>query len=125
MNRNKVNRKIVHLVMGVLLALATTVSAEDVWVHFAGDLKKPGVYKVSSPATVQELEKICGGWTEFGSAKSLTVIRLERPSNATMNDPGEPQSKIYKFAEIPREGDKLILKKDDIVFIPAKGILGQ
>ncbi len=119
------NRHIVHLVAGISLALATTLPAEDVWVHFAGQLNKPGVYKISSPATVEELAKACGGWTEFGSAKRLTVIRLERPSNATMDEPGEPQSKIYKFPEIPREGEKLILKKDDIVFIPVKQIIGR
>jgi SLBB domain len=94
-------------------------------VHFFGDLKKPGVYKVSCPATVEELAKACGGWTEFGSAKRLTVIRLKRPSNATMDDPGEPHNKIYKYSEIPRIGEKLILKKDDIIFIPVKQIIGQ
>ncbi len=118
-------KHIFHLVAAISFALATTVSAEDVWVHFSGHLKKPGVYKVSSPATVEDLAKACGGWTEFGSAKRLTVVRLERPSNATMNDPGEPESKVYKFPEIPREGEKLILKKDDIVFIPLKQVIGR
>ena len=119
------NRHIVHLVTGVSLALATTLPAEGIWVHFAGHLKKPGVYKISSPATVEELAKSCGGLTEFGSTKRLTLVRLERPSNVTMNDPGELQSKIYKFSEIPREGEKLILKKDDIVFIPTIQFIGR
>ncbi len=119
------NKHIVHLVAGISLALATTLPAKEVWVHFAGHLNKPGVYKVSSPATVEDLAKACGGWTEFGSAKRLTVVRLERPSNVTMGDPGEPQSKIYKFSEIPREGEKLILEKDDIVFIPVMQIIGR
>lgn len=121
----KINSHLVHLAAKITFALAITVPAEDVWVHFTGHLKKPGVYKVSSPATVEELAKACGGWTEFGSAKRLKVVRLERPSNATMDDPGEPQSIIYKFSEIPRDGEKLILKKDDIVFIPVKQIIGR
>jgi SLBB domain len=119
------NMHIVHLLAGIFLSLTTALPGKEVWVHFAGQLNKPGVYKVSSPATVEELAKACGGWTEFGSSKRLTVIRLERSSNVTMDDPGEPQSKIYKFSKIPREGEKLILKKDDIVFIPAKQFIGS
>lgn len=119
------NRHIAHLAAAISFTLITTASAEEAWVHFAGHLKKPGSYKVSSPATVEELAKACGGWTEFGSAKRLTIIRLERPSNATMDDPGEHHGKIYKFTEIPREGERLILKNDDIIFIPAKQIIGR
>jgi len=116
---------IIHLVAGISLAFATTALSGEVWVHFSGQLKKPGVYKVTSPASVEELAKACGGWTEFGSAKRLTVIRLERPANPTTGDHGEPESKIFKLSEIPREGEKLILKQDDIVFIPAKQVIGR
>ena len=119
------NSLLVHLLAGISLALSATLSAEEVWVHFAGHVKKPGVYKVSSPATVEDLEKACGGWTEFGAANRLTVIRLERQANRLIDDLGEPESKIYRLPDVPREDEKLILKKDDIIFIPEKRVVGR
>lgn len=101
------------------------ILAEEIWVHFSGQTKKPGVYKVTTPASVEDLEKACGGWGDFGSAKRLTVIRLERPSNATTGDPGERESRVFKFADIPRDGEKLLLKRGDIVFIPEKQVIGR
>ena len=93
--------------------------------HFTGQVKKAGTYKVTTPATVENLERASGGWNEFGSVKRLIIIRLERPSNGTTGDPGEPGSKVFKFDEIPRENGKLILKRGDIVFLPEKQVIGR
>ena len=109
----------------ISFALVTKGYSDEAFVHFAGQIVKPGFHKITTPATVEELEKACGGWTEFGSAKGIKLIRLARSPNATTNDPGEPETTIYELAEIPREGDKLVLKRGDIVFIPEKRWIGQ
>jgi SLBB domain len=80
------NMHIVHPLVGIFFSLATTLPGKEVWVHFAGQLNKPGVYKVSSPATVEELAKACGGWTEFGSSKRLTVVRACPKSRESLLD---------------------------------------
>jgi protein involved in polysaccharide export with SLBB domain len=94
-------------------------------VHFSGQVNKAGIYKIVTPATVEDLAKASGGWTEFGSPTRLTVIRLERPSSAKVGDPGEPESKVFKYDEIPRKDGKLVLKSGDIVFIPVKRVFGH
>ncbi len=97
----------------------------EMYVHFAGQIERPGTHKISSPATLEELEKACGGWTVFGSANRLTVVRLARPANATLDDPGEPKSIVYEFADIPRDGTKLVLKSGDLIFVPQKQVIGN
>jgi len=119
------NKHITSLILSVAIYCCNAALADEVWVHFAGQVKKAGTYKVTTPATVEDLEKASGGWTEFGSAKRLTIIRLERPSNATTGDPGEAESKVFKFADIPRKDGKLILKQGDLVFLPEKQVIGR
>ena len=116
----KMTNPIVSLFASILLISTPAAHSEEVYVHITGIVEKPGFYKVSTPVTIAELEKACGGWTEFGQPKRITLIRLQRQSNATSGDPGEPKSQIFKLDEIPTDDGKLVLKRHDVIFVPEK-----
>jgi hypothetical protein len=73
----------------------------------------------------KDLEKACGGWSEFGAPARLQVVRLARPSQVEYGDPGVPKSEVFEMKEIPRMDDKLHLKANDIVYIPMKRVVAQ
>lgn len=109
--------------LGILLLLAfssSTASAAEILVHVVGQAKKPGAHKVESAITPQDLEKACGGWTEFGSAKRIQIVRLARPACPAIEDPGEEKSQVFELAEIPKEDGKILLKPNDIINVPMK-----
>jgi hypothetical protein len=109
----------------VFIASSLSVSAAKITVHVVGQVKEPGPHVLDSPIAPEELEKACGNWTEFGSAKRLQVIRLARPSCQTIDDPGEKSSQIFELADIPTKNGKYLLNSNDIIYIPAKMVYGR
>ncbi len=109
----------------VFIASSLCVSAAKITVHVVGQVKVPGLHVVDSPIAPEQLEKACGNWTEFGSGKRLQVIRLARPPNQTIDDPGEKSSQIFELADIATLNGKYLLKSNDIIYIPAKMVYGR
>jgi uncharacterized membrane protein YecN with MAPEG domain len=114
-----------QITLALILLFAAAAHAEEITVHVAGHVKNPGMHKIQSPIDPKDLEKACGGWSEFGAPARLQVVRLARPSQVEYGDPGVPKSEVFEMKEIPRMDDKLHLKANDIVYIPMKRVVAQ
>jgi protein involved in polysaccharide export with SLBB domain len=103
----------------------TTSFADKVVIHFAGEVNKPGSYTVESPIAIDDLIKVCGGVTEFGSTKRLKAVRFARPPSATLGDKGGKSNEVLELDQIPQKEGKLDLSAIDLIYIPVKVIIGR
>lgn len=114
-----------QITLALIVSFSSAVHAEEITVHVSGYVKKPGMHKIQSPVAPEDLEKACGGWSEFGAPKRLKVVRLARPSQAEYGDHGEPKSEVFEMEAIPKKDKKLHLKANDIVYVPMKLVVGR
>lgn len=116
----------------LLCAISPTCLAQEVRVHFAGEVKKPGAYKVASPISLDDLIKACGGIGVFGTTRRIKVIRLAHPMTKTTGPDGktaviegEPSNVIFELDQVPRKDGKLLLKSEDVIFIFKAVVFGK
>ena len=114
-----------QITLALIALFAAAAHAEEITVHVSGYVKSPGMHKIQSPIDPKDLEKACGGWSEFGAPTRLKVVRLARPSQEEYGDPGEPKSEVFEIKAIPRKDNKLHLKANDIVYVPMKLVVGR
>jgi protein involved in polysaccharide export with SLBB domain len=119
------------LLISFVFALFSAANADDkekILVHFTGFVKKPGSYRVATKMTMQEIRDTCGGLNEFGTTKHMMIIRFPRAEGSSedlLTNPDKRKDEILRLNQIPKEGDHYLLKDGDIVYIPAKYVIGR
>jgi polysaccharide export outer membrane protein len=74
-----------------------------------GEVKNPGVYKISTRATLLDAIAMAGGFTEFAKRSKVTVIR-----NASNGDPKRLPVNVDRLLKNPKADMFYVLPNDKI-----------
>lgn len=88
----------------------------DAAVFVMGEVKNPGSYEIQTPGlTLLDVINLAGGPSEDSNVEEIRIIRNMKESNV----------RVINLNKIIEQGDfteNYVLKDDDIIFIPRKGI---
>jgi polysaccharide export outer membrane protein len=90
--------------------------ATDAAVFVMGEVKQPGAYQIqTSGLSFLDAINLAGGPTENANIDEIRIIRNMKENNAQVIS-------LNSFLEDGKFSENILLKDDDIIFIPQKGI---
>ena len=114
--------KILYIIL-VAISISISCKAEGIYVHFSGYIQKPGIYQINEWSNLKDLEKSCGGWTEFSSVKNLMKIKIIRFARREGQNGGANMKQINTVVtmdKLPVKNGKFQFQKGDIIYVPSK-----
>jgi hypothetical protein len=94
-------------------------------VYFVGMITPSGPATLPARARLSDVIKASGGDNEFAAFRRITLIRFTREEVETGEKGNPRKDEILHADKIPRDGEFYLIQEGDVIFIPAKEIIGQ